>query len=286
MSVHVYVEFLVLERHTLHRCNVLQLQVKEDCPFKEPITLDAGSLKSRIINGVNRCKEYISSKTNKFLHFTKNIFRHTWKWALKFAFAGMAVRKIYTGQTSIRHNILRIKYYINIRAAKKLYNISCYVKFMLAKNKVEKSLKKYTLVLFSILSVYSILLVFYDICKLKDSHINQRDFRREITKTVFGYIVGICVGTVALVIRRVAFSKPYANIPRCIIIFYFARYLGVVTSGSCFDQYVNNGFLHFVFFLVLLGVILYYAFYYISFKVATELSCLTSMCCVPHTLYY
>lgn len=255
------------------------LRVKEDCPFEEPITLDAGSFKSRFINGLNRCKEYISSKTNKFLHFTKNIF--PWKWAFKFVFAGLAVGKIYTRQTSIWHNILRMKYYIIIRAAKKLYNISCYVKFMLAKNKVEQSLKKYTLVLISILSVSSILFLLHDICKLKDSHINQGDFRREITKTVFGYLVGICVGTVALVIRQVAFSNPYVTILICMLIFLFARYLGVVTSGSCFDQYVNNGFLHFVFFLVFLGVILYYAFLYISIKVVTELSCLTFMCCVP-----
>lgn len=261
--VSVYVEFLVLERHKLHRCIVLQLQVKEDCPFKEEITFDARSFKSRIINGFNRCKEYISSKLNEFLHFTKNTFRHTWKSALKLVFAVMAIGITHTGQTSIWHNILRMKYYIIIRAAKKLYNISCYKKFIPAQNNVEKILKKRTLICISVLSILSTALVLYDICKLKESHINQRDFRREITKTVFSNLVGISVGTVELVIRQVAFSTPYLNILGCLVIFVLARFLSVVISGSCFDQYVKNGFLDFVFCLVFLGIILYHAIFFL-----------------------
>lgn len=52
---------------------------------------DVGSFKSRIINGVNRCKEYILFKINKFLYFIKNIFWYIWKWVLKFVFVGMVV---------------------------------------------------------------------------------------------------------------------------------------------------------------------------------------------------
>lgn len=152
-----------------------------------------------------------------------------------------------------------------------MYNISSNAQLTHAKKKVEKVLKAKTLVLISVLSVLSILLVFNDINMLKKSHINQTDYRREITKTVFGNLVGICVVAVALVIRQVAFAKQYSSVPICFFIFVLARYLGVVVSGSCFDQYVKNGFLYFILYLGCLAVILYQAFYFISKTVVAVL---------------
>lgn len=276
----MYAEFLVLERHKLYRCNVLQLQVKEDCPFKELITFNTRSFKSIITNGFNKCKEYISNKINELLHFI-NIFRHIWISALKFVSAFMAILKIHTGQTSIWHNILRMKHYLVIHAISNMYNISCYTQAMHAKEKVEKILKKKMLVLILVLSVFSISLVFYDIYKLKKSHITQTDYRREVTKTVFGNLVEICVGAVTLLIRQVAFAKQYSSVAICFLILGLARYLSVVVSGSCFDQYVKNGFLDFIYFLIFLGVFLYYVFYYISEKFATVLFSQIPMCFVP-----
>lgn len=58
---------------------------------------DVRSFKSRIINGFNRCKEYILFKLNEFLYFIKNIFWYIWKLVLKLVFVVMVIGIIYMG---------------------------------------------------------------------------------------------------------------------------------------------------------------------------------------------